>query len=244
MRVTEICRLAIQPLEKLISEARLGKTQANEAMLLGTAWHALILRDNRQSEDIPDELVIIDSDNYRTKQAQELKNQALSENKTPILAKDYETARKNIDFLASALDSIFTKSAQYEVELKGKVDYFGEIIGHADCLTENKIIELKISTKGGDYNKAIFDSAYQLQVFLYMHLSNKTQAEIIFINPDSLTITRKILDYYTLQSEAEALLEMAHKKNKLIIESIDEPLIQTSEYITPQWAYTNLIQGE
>lgn len=244
MRVTEICRLASQPLEKLISEARLGKSQANEAMLLGTAWHALILRENRQSEDIPKEIVIIDSDNYRTKQAQELKNQALAENKTPILAKDYDIARKNIDFLASALDRIFSKSAQYEVEIKGKVDYFGEIIGHADCLTENKIIDLKISTKGGDYNKTIFDSAYQLQVFLYMHLSNKTQAEIIFINPDSLTITRKILDYYTLQSEAEALLEMAHKKNKLVLEAMKEPLIQESEYITPQWAYTNLIQGE
>lgn len=244
IRVTEICRLASQPLDKIVSEARLGRPPANEAMLQGTAWHALILRDNRDSADIPSEIVLIDSDNYRTKQAQELKAQALAENKVPMLAKDYKVARESIDFLASALNQVFPAGAEYEVELQGRADYFSDIVGHTDCIAGDKIIDLKISTKGGDFNKLIFDSAYQLQVYLYMHLSGKTSAEIVFINPESLTITRKTLDYYTIQSEAESLLKLAHQKQKLVAEATQHALIQTSDYATPQWAYANLMQGE
>lgn len=244
MRVTEITRLATAPIDRLVAEARLGKPAPSDLMLQGTAWHALILRGNRLTSEAPVELEIIEADNYRTKLAQEARNHALAHNRTPILRKDYTSAVKSIDFLASALDSIMPQGAIYEQEFKGKVDYFGEIVGHIDCLTEAEVIDLKISAKGGDFNKLIFDNGYQLQVFLYMHLSNRTQAKLVFINPESLVTTIKTLHYYEIQTECEALLKLAHEKQAKLQEALESPLIQTSDYATPQWAYTNLIQGE
>lgn len=87
------------PLHAAYKHPRLyGQNNNNptKAMTKGTLLHTLLLEAGQN-------IVIIDADDYRGKKAREEKEQALAENKTPVLARDYdlvshcaEITRKNI----------------------------------------------------------------------------------------------------------------------------------------------------
>lgn len=252
MRVTEICRLATKDMDTLILEANQGGVKPTDAMMLGTAYHAYILRENRLS-GTPQSIVEIEADNFMTKSAKEAKQNALDNDLTPMLSSKLRKIENDVKKLNSRLDKIFEGAVEYEKEIKAYVDFgIGDtepslIIGHIDCLTKDKVIDLKVSEVNKDLNKLIFDCGYQLQMYLYMTLANVENAELVFLNPSSLSIKQVSMNYGEIKPECEALLRIASEKQKELMRIKNEEggvYMTKSEYQTPQWAYQNLLQSE
>lgn len=243
MRVTEICRYATQPINKLIEDLHNLK-EATDLMLQGTALHSMILRKNRWEKEAPADIEVLDFLNYRTKEAQEIKANAINQGKTPILKKDFLNLQRGLAFLLKDLDKIFINGGEYEKELSGDVGNFKNIVGHLDYINEKEVIDLKITSKCDDFSKIIFDSGYQLQVYLYMCLAGLENARIVFINPNSLTIDVVNLDKHTLKTECDELLELAEAKMIKVLKAESAPLVSYHTYETPQWAYAKMLKDK
>lgn len=251
MRVTEICRLATKDMDTLIMDMLSGGVKPTDAMMLGTAYHAYILRENRLS-GTPQGIIEIEADNFLTKAAKEAKQNALDNDLTPMLSSKLRKIENDIEKLDYRLNKIFEGVVEYEKEIKSYINFEGDtepslIIGHFDCLTEDKVIDLKISEANKDLNKLIFDCGYQLQMYLYMTLANVEKAELVFLNPNTLSIKQVSMNYGEIKPECEALLRVASEKQKelLRIEVEEGGIYMTkSEYQAPQWAYQNLLQSE
>lgn len=251
MRVTEICRLATKDMDTLIMDILSGGVKPTDAMMLGTAYHAYILRENRLS-GTPQSIVEIEADNFMTKSAREAMQIALDNGLTPMLSSKLRKIENDVKKLNHTLNKVFEGAVEYEKEIKAYIDLGIDtepslIIGHLDCLTKDKVIDLKVSEVNKDLNKLIFDCGYQLQMYLYMTLANVERAELVFLNPNTLSIKQVSMNYGEIKPECEALLRVAREKYyKLInIENEQGGIYMTkSEYQTPQWAYQNLLQSE
>lgn len=251
MRVTEICRLATKDMDTLILEANQGGVKPTDAMMLGTTYHAYILRHNRLS-GTPQSIVEIEAENFMTKSAREARQIALDNDLTPMLSSKLREIENDVKKLNFRLDKIFEGAVEYEKEIKAYIDLGIDtepslIIGHIDCLTKDKVIDLKVSEVNKDLNKLIFDCGYQLQMYLYMTLANVENAELVFLNPSSLSIKQVSMNYGEIKPECEALLRIASEKQKELMRIIVEEggvYMTKSEYQTPQWAYQNLLQSE
>ena len=64
IRVSEIVRYAIKDINSIVTDIKVPK-ETSDSMLLGTAFHSLVLRKDRSS--LPKNICIIDRDSYRTK---------------------------------------------------------------------------------------------------------------------------------------------------------------------------------
>lgn len=237
MRVTEIVRLATQPIEKLLIPQ-----ETSPLMLQGSLYHAHILRHD--TNGVPDIVDIIQADSYRTKQAQEARDSSLASDRLPCLAKDWEAISSTPESTMQALHSIF-KADKFELELHGKVKHFGEIVGHLDSLNGIFVSDLKISQQNDRLDKKIFDYGYQLQMFLYMELAQVEQAKLVFFNPQANAIFTKELCYYDLLAECEALLDKAYR-NYCQLNNIAEKgvYVESSSYNPPQWVLSELLEAE
>lgn len=244
MRVTQICRLAVKDIDTLIAESREG-VKTTDAMLLGSAYHAYILRPDRTG-DTPNEVVEIDADNFMTKAAKEAKAAALDAGLIPMLKAKCREIERGVQFLEPALRELFAGKVEYEKEVSGDLAGFGEIVGHIDALAESKIIDLKVSALNRDLNKVVFDSGYQLQMYLYMRLAGVDFADLVFLNPASLTLKVVSMNAFELETECEALLKRAVENYVQLfeIETGGVPYVERLEYQTPQWALSQLIQNE
>lgn len=252
MRVTEICRLATKDIDTLIMDRLNGGVKPTDAMILGTIYHAYILREDRLA-GTPQGIVEIEADNFMSKEAKEAKQNALENGLTPMLSSKLRDIEFKLRSLDTTLNNIFEGVVEYEKEIKAYIDFgmgdteHSPIIGHLDCLTKDKVIDLKVSEVNKDLNKLIFDCGYQLQMYLYMTLANVEHAELVFLNSNSLSIKRVTMNYGEIKPECEALLRIASEKQKELIRiEVEESGIYMtkSEYQTPQWAYQNLLQSE
>lgn len=239
MRVTEIVRLATQPIEKLLIPQ-----ETSPLMLQGSLYHAHILRHDYAEKSTPEQVEVINADSYRTKVAQEARDNALAQNRLPCLTKDWEAISSTPESTMQALHDIF-KADKFELEIHGKVKHFGEIVGHLDSLNGIFVSDLKISQQNDRLDKKIFDYGYQLQMFLYMELAQVEQAKLVFFNPQANAIFTKELCYYDLLAECEALLDKAHR-NYCQLNNIAEKgvYIESSSYNPPQWVLSELLEAE
>lgn len=237
LRVTELCRYSGDSADSIIAELRGYEKEFIPKANLGTFWHSWILRADRES--VPANIVVIESKDYRSKLAQKARNKAISEDKTPVLQKEYETFLQGFNFLKSKLYEIFPINSYFEYEIKGDLDGL-ELVGHIDCMNENKVVDLKISEVNVKLDKHIFDMRYNLQLYLYMLLSKREYAELVFINPKSLTIYIKSLKMAELKDECEVLIKKAIDNMRVVNKALSEPLVVRSDYVIPQWAIANL----
>ena len=85
------------PLHAYVAHPRLGgrKREATPSMDRGTLVHSLALGGR--------EAVIVDLDDWRTKAAREIRDNAKKEGKIPVLAKNYAAARAHADAIRSGL---------------------------------------------------------------------------------------------------------------------------------------------
>lgn len=240
LRVTELCRYSKDNISAILAELRGFEKDYIARANLGTFWHSWVLRNERESA--PANIEIIKAQDYRTKEARELRDSALKAGKTPLLEKEFADFNQGFEFLKTALYQIFDSSFKFEVEIKGNLQGL-DLMGHIDCLSDEKIIDLKISEVAFDLNKHIFDMRYNLQMYLYMLLTNRICAELVFVNPKALTIQIKSMLKAEIEAECEVLINRAIDNMSIINSALDEPYIERTEYSTPQWALANLTKG-
>lgn len=246
IRVSSIVEYATKDINTIIKN-ELQEKEYTDSILLGLAAHALILRKNKSS--LPQELEIIDADSYRTKDAQAQKQEALDNGKIPLLKKNLESLETSIKRASAFLNCFFNPSeCEFEVAFSDDDATFGSIKGRLDAIQNGNVInDLKVSRDcTSNLDKKIFDSGYQLQMFLYMTLSGIREANLVFFNPDTALINVKRLDYAVIKDECVALLGRAQKNMELLERYREGNLgvIEGGEYQTPQWAYHYLLENE
>lgn len=243
MRVTEIVRYAYNSLDALMLEQK-----DTPQMLLGSAWHYFILRNNRETK--PSNVVRIDANDYRTKASREIRDEALANGKIPLLRKEYNSIVEMMETLKNDIDKIFPSDAEYELEVEGDVHQFGKVLGHIDCLTKDDVIDLKISANTANLDKHICDFGYYLQMVLYMRMSGRETAKLVFINPDSLLIHIKRLDLHSLQNMANVMLRVAYSKYQKLqnimhdLENKKELRVNVSDFEIPQYELYKMVELE
>lgn len=93
MRVTELVRYAINDIGNLFYPLTFSKYAD-----IGTIYHALILRDDMLSNEIPANIELLDFKDYKTKEAREARDEAYCiDNKIPILKHEFEQIKSNIE---------------------------------------------------------------------------------------------------------------------------------------------------
>lgn len=99
------------PLSAWANHRRLGNLAGppSDTQLRGRIYHAAILDDTS-------DLVIVEADSFRTKDARDLRDKALAEGKTPVIASKWEAAKK-------AGWHIREELAAREVHIDGKVEH-------------------------------------------------------------------------------------------------------------------------
>ena len=141
--------------------------QRKDAFDLGSVIHALIL-------DVG-EYAIIDHDSWRTKAAQEAREQARAEGATPILAKDYRLALAVAEAVFdNPLAASILSEGRPEVSMWHEDPETGVIMrGRADYLRETAIIDVKTSAKPvhpAEWERTAWNFRYGLQAAWYQRI--------------------------------------------------------------------------
>lgn len=241
-RVTTLVKFAISDLYKLMSDHRQPSAPSSQ-MMMGSVVHALLLREEHFTDDHPD-VCILDYDNYMKKEAREAKEKAILDNKLYILRKEYEAVIKNMPLCLHKM--LRENNPLFEHGLNSDLAGIGLIKGKIDCLQDEEVIDLKVTTQNLDLDKQIFNSGYQLQLFLYMLLSGRENGKIIFYNYETGLYRIKNFNIDNIRDECIALIEKAFKrmeKYDAIIAS-NVSCVSESDYITPQWAYQHMMETE
>lgn len=242
MRVSEIVRLATKDINSIIAELNTPR-ETTEQMLLGTVFHSLILRKDRRY--VPEDIVIIYSDNYRTKYAQTEKDKALENGKIPILIRQWDKMLSGLKYAEKMLDIYFDPNiCAFEQSFVGDDETFGKIKGRIDGIQNGCVNDLKYTSNQINLDKKIFDMGYQLQMFIYMNLSNCKESNLVFFDPNTYLIQVKHLKMESIKDECIGLLNRA-KRNMDLVEKYKKGelgIVFESDYATPQWAYTYLME--
>lgn len=248
LRVSDIVSFATKDINSIIKELNTPKEYTDQ-IILGLVAHSLILRKDKKIDfdNLPSDIVVIDSSSYRTKEAKEAKEKAIFDGKTPIL---YKTLHSLVDSIHKAepfLDKFFdSKLCEFEVAYTDRDDVFGDIRGRVDAIYNNECIhDLKVSTNTINIDKKIFDSGYQLQMFIYMNLTGLKEAKIIFFNPETSLISVKSLHYNLIKDECHSLIKRAVDNMRIVrdFNNRDVGILDCGEYQTPQWALTYLLES-
>lgn len=242
IRVSEIVRLATRDINSIIAELNTPR-ETTDQMLLGTAFHSLVLRADR--DDLPDDVWLIDSDNYRTKEAQRQKANALQNGLVPILIHQWDKMVAGLKYAERILDKYFNPiTCKFEQSFVGEDKTFGKIKGRIDGIQDGCVNDLKYTSNQANLDKKIFDMGYQLQMFIYMVLANVEESNLVFFDPNTYLIQVKHLKLGAIKDECVELLNRA-KKNMELVEQYKKGelgVICESDYATPQWAYTYLME--
>lgn len=243
IRVSEIVRYATKDINSIITDIKVPK-ETSDSMLLGTAFHSLVLRKDRSN--LPEDICIIDSDSYRTKDAKEKKQEALENGMTPILIHQYDNMIAGINYASKVLDRYFNpETCEFERAFIADDETFGKVKGRIDGIQNGCVNDLKYSKNQINLDKKIFDMGYQLQMYIYMELSGLDTANLVFFDPDTYLIQVKTLHKSQIQQECISLILRA-KKNMALVESYKKGElneIESTEYETPQWAFTYLMEN-
>ena len=242
MRVSEIVRLATRDINSIVAELNTPR-ETTDQMLLGTAFHSLVLRKDRDS--IPEDIVIIDSDNYRTKDAKAQKDKALENGQIPILIHQWDKMLAGLKYAEKMLDIYFDPNiCAFEQSFVGDDESFGKIKGRIDGIQNGCVNDLKYTSNQINLDKKIFDMGYQLQMFIYMILADCEESNLVFFDPNTYLIQVKHLKLEVIRDECVGLLNRA-KRNMDLVEQYKKGelgVVCESDYATPQWAYTYLME--
>lgn len=244
LRVSEIVKYAVKDIDTIIKESKQERTMT-ESIIIGLATHSILLRKDRSG--IPDDIRVIDYENYRTKEAQKQKTEALENGLIPLLINQYDNIMRGLDFSRKELDLFFNPSeCEFEKALFATDEFFGKIKGRLDCIQNNTSVnDLKVTTQTNMLDKKIFDFGYQLQMYIYMQLAGLTEANLVFYNPETYIVYVKKIDIHQIQDECVSLLQRAKDNlNRFkVYESGEMGVIDCGDYITPQWAYNYLMEN-
>lgn len=241
LRVSEIRELAVLEPWELINK-RLNPPKPTPAQITGTIYHLLILQ--KDINLINEKIKIAPFKNWQTKASRDFKN-SCNKDDFIILEDDFENMKKNIDVSKKNLEELF-KDCLFEQEHFGDLNQFGKIKGRIDAINEKEILDLKCVNNLNFLDKKIFDFGYNLQMFLYMKLSKRFSAKLIFFHTESGLIEAKTLDYAELILECDYLLDRA-KSNQKILENYNktkEYKYKTSDYIPPAWGLQKFIEND
>lgn len=243
-RVSEIVKFAVSDISTIIKDLTQEK-EMTESIKLGLAVHSILLRQDRSG--IPDDIVILDYENYRSKESQKERDEAINDNKIPILISQYNKIIKGLDFASKELDIYFNPSeCEFEKSFFATDDFFGDIKGRIDCIQNSNVInDLKVSTQTNMLDKKIFDFGYQLQMYIYMNLAGVEESNLIFFNPDTWLVSVKKIYLSHIKEECISLLQRA-KYNYIKFQSYKRGeigVLDCGEYVTPQWAYNYLLEN-
>lgn len=246
LRVSEIVKLAIGDFDSIVKYFTIPQEQT-DAMRLGLAVHSMLLRTDRES--IPDDLAVLDYDSFRTKEAQKAKERAINNGLIPILISQYDRLYNALDNAMPYLDIYFNpKECEFERAFFDKDDKFGAIKGRLDCIdnANDCVNDLKVTTQTNSLDKKIFDSGYQLQMYIYMKLAGLEKSNLVFFNHETSTLHVKSLKLYDIEQECVALLNRAYTNYERLqaYKAGDYAIIECGEYNTPQWALTYLLENE
>lgn len=243
MRVSEIVKFAVNDINEIIKDTQ--KKEMTESIKLGLAIHSILLRSDRAG--IPDDICILDYENYRSKDAQKERDNAISNGQIPILITQYDNIMKGIDFASRELNVYFNPDeCEFEKSFFATDVFFGDIKGRVDCIQNgNTINDLKVSTQTNMLDKKIFDFGYQLQMYIYMNLVGVEESNLVFFNPDTWLVSVKKIYLSHIEDECISLLQRA-KDNYNKFQSYKRReigILDCGEYTTPQWAYNYLMNN-
>lgn len=135
-----------------------------DAFDLGTVVHALILGVG--------DFRVINHDSWRTKAAQQERDEARANGSTPILAKDFNAAEEMAGaVLSNKLTSGILSEGRPEVSAWAEDPDTGVIMrGRIDWLRTNAVVDVKTSAKPVDpmqWERTAWDHRYGLQAYWY-----------------------------------------------------------------------------
>lgn len=239
LRVSQIAKYAVGHIDKILTPTK----EDSESIVMGNIIHSFLLRNDRNG--IPENIMPIPYPDYKTSLARKLKDEALEDNKIPVLECKLE---KIIDMIINTpkLSQYFPSEAVFEKALQMEDIRFGLVKGRVDCIHNNEVWDLKVTTQTNNLDKKIFDMGYQVQMYLYMQLANLNSANLLFFNPETQTIHIKEMIISEISIECEALLDRALKMKEKVENFIAKKDIggTKTKYNTPQWAYAELISEE
>lgn len=244
IRVSEIVKFATSDFDSIIKYFTIPQEQT-ESIRNGLVTHSLLLRKDRSG--IPNDIAVLDYENYRSKEAQKEKNEAIDNGLIPILVNQYDKIVQVLDELDSDLNKFFNPAeCEFEKSFFAKDDFFGDIKGRLDCIHNESVInDLKVTTQTQFLDKKIFDFGYQLQMYIYMQLANISESNLVFLNLETKILSVKKLYLEQIEQECLSLLQrakvnydkfQAYKRGELRI-------LDCGEYNTPQWAYHYLLES-
>ena len=153
--------------------AALADREEKSTFDVGHAIHALVLGEGMEIVEVP-------FDSYRTKAAQEVRDQAYAEGKTPIKTADLEpvqraadavlmhpTARKWLERPGAPEVSLFATDPETGVEIRGRVDYLPDA---SKGRTSPVDLKTTVDARIHKIKRAITDYDYDLQSAIYRHL--------------------------------------------------------------------------
>lgn len=157
----------------------LSNFKTSKAMDTGNLFHTLILGDGA-------EIVVIDADSYRTKDAKEERDKAYMDKKTPVLAHEYERIQKAIEFVKEQIHDSAPEffEAEHEVEVSAKWEMNNGVLCQSrwDWLSPSTAlqIDLKTTTDASPEKcqRKITDFFYDVQQSMYTMAANQIWPEL------------------------------------------------------------------
>lgn len=157
-----------------------------DAFDLGTAVHAAVLGTGAEA-------TVLDFDSYRTKAAQQARDEAYTAGQTPILAKDYApvlamseavlanaTARALFEQDGSAEASVFATDPATGVRTRARFDFLPDLSGALPIAVDLKTTAHRADKRG--FERTVLDFGYETQERWYTRtLQCAAGAEISFV---------------------------------------------------------------
>lgn len=238
LRVSQIVKACCMDKVEFIS-FMLKPDEPTEAMIRGTVLHSLVL-ENR----LPENIAPVPFADFRKKEAQAAKAEAISKGLLPVKAADIEAWQQVID---PALRQEFEG---YEIErpLSGYLEGFGHIQGKLDAgLRHTHVKDLK--TTGPFFfrklNHNIYSMGYDLQLYLYMKLCRAVTGEILLM--DCATGCWQSVHFGIDEMEHDCQTRLVRGINnfqgwQLYQQGIKQ--LPQKDYQPPRWAFDELLDIE
>ena len=149
-----------------------GGFKSSKAMDAGNLFHKLLLGEGA-------EIVVIDADSFRTKDAREQRDKAYSEGKTPILKKDHDDYLNAAEFIRKEIIKLcpeFEAPGESELSVRWEMPGGVKVQSRFDWISPEiaTIIDLKSTTDASPdkLQRKILDMGYDIQESLYTQAAN------------------------------------------------------------------------
>lgn len=223
-----------------------GNGSDNKNVLdIGKAFHAYVLDD----ENAKSQIVEVESDSYRTKDAKALRDQAYLEGKTPLLSKeinaitDMSNAAKNE--LSNNFEMFF---APHEIEKSIDFNFSGvQARSRLDWISEDEKIIIDVKSTANAHpeacRKAIRNYGYDIQAAIYTRAAKSVYSHenwrvfFIFVEKEEPYLTSVIEVDETVLEVGMAKAEMAAKTWAQCIENDTWPMYGYEVISAQPWEY-------